>query len=314
MIVTVTLNPAIDKYGEAEEVRPDEVMRLADVAYEAGGKGINVSRVLNRFGIENTALFFRGGQLGGLFSQLLEEEQIKHEFIPVIGNTRLNYTVFDRKHQSVYKFNDPGPLPDDDEIEKMLALIRSYAKKDTTFIFSGIVPPNSPSDIYAYFINEIKDECHKILLDTEGEILLDTIALCRPDFVKPNQKEAEKIYGKPLKTDADYIAALARLEERVPCPVISAGPWGIYIKSCDDGKYYNVSAPHVDAISTVGAGDAFVAGFMLSLIEEEKPMIEAARMGVACGTASALVPGTGLCYPKDVIDILDQVKVREVRS
>jgi 1-phosphofructokinase family hexose kinase len=312
MIITVTLNPAIDKYGETDDLKHDEIMRLSEITYEAGGKGINVSRVLKRFGIPNTALYFSGGQMGKLLSQFIEEEQIDNDFVPVIGNTRMNYTVNLRKQKSILKFNDPGPVLDTEELEKMLNLIRSYAKKDATFVFSGVVPPNSPTDIYAYFINAIKNDVKNILLDTEGDILSDTLALCSPDFIKPNQKETENLTGMSLKTNDDYAEALAKLGERVPFPVISAGAKGIYIRNTGDGKYYNVAAPHVDAVSTVGAGDAFVAGFILSLVEEEKPILEAAKMGVACGTASVLTPGTGLCYPKDVIDILDQVKVREI--
>lgn len=309
MIVTVTLNPAIDKYVEVDNIKYEDTMRVENVDYEAGGKGINVSRVTQRFGVESTALYFGGGYFGKVFAEFLQEENITHESVAIGENIRINYTVFNRKNQQVLKFNDPGPSVDEDELAKMKELIKSYAKKDNIFVFSGSLPANCPIDIYADFINEIKHNVKYVLLDTESDILIENLKKCSPDFIKPNISETGRILQKEMKDTSDFIEALELLEKNVKYPIISAAQRGAFFRNNEDGKFYNIIPPQVKSISTVGAGDSFVAGFIMS-IAEEKSLLDAIKMGVACGTATVLTPGTELCYPKDVLDLLDQSNIR----
>lgn len=305
MIVTVTLNPAVDKYSEIDEVNYDEPIRIENTNYDAGGKGINISRVLKRFGADAPALYFSGGNLGTLLDELLEHEQVSGYPIHISETTRLNYAIYDRSVKKIIKLNDLGPSVDDKEMKKMIALIRSYAKNGNIIVLSGNLPQQVEADTYARIIEEIKEDVKSVFLDTESDILETTLQQTSPEYVKPNRFEMERLMGKKLKSDADFIEGLNYLSQWVKYPMISAGERGLYYIDSRDGETYRCVPPEAEVLSTVGAGDSFIAGFLLS-ISEEKPMSEAVKLGVACGTAAVSTPGNSLCYPKDVLDILDR--------
>ncbi len=309
MIVTITLNPAIDKYGEVNDVKYEDSMRLLDVSYDAGGKGINVSRVLKRFGIGAPALYFSGGSFGRIFNELLDIEKVETDYVEIAENTRINYTVFNRAVGKVFKFNDPGPNADEAELEKMVSLVQSYVKKDTIFVLSGNILPNMKRTFYADLINSLVDNCRYVMLDTESDLLVENLQKCTPSFIKPNISETGRIVGREMKSDKDFIDALKLLAGKVKFPLISAAEKGVFFLNAEDGKYYNVVPPDVKVVSTVGAGDSFVAGFIMSMAED-KSMLEAVKMGAACGTATVMTPGTNLCHPRDVLDILEKVEAR----
>lgn len=308
MIVTLTLNPAIDKYGEVEDVRYEDSMRMLDNSYDAGGKGINVSRVLKRFGIDAPAVYFRGGRFGKVFDDLLAQEHVKTDAVAIEGDTRINYTVYNRAIGKVFKFNDPGPEVSDAELNELTDRLRSYVKPDAFFVLSGNILPQMKRTIYADFINEIAPKCKAVILDTESDLLVENLKVCSPTYIKPNITETGRILGRDMKTDADFIEALKLLEKNAAHPLVSAASKGVFFKN-SDGKYYNVVPPDVKVVSTVGAGDSFIAGFVMS-VSQEKSMLDAVKMGAACGTATVMTAGTSLCDPKVVMEILERVEAR----
>jgi fructose-1-phosphate kinase PfkB-like protein len=146
------------------------------------------------------------------------------------------------------------------------------------------------------------------MLDTESDLLVENLKSCSPTYIKPNISETGRILGRTMKTDADFIEALELLEKQVAKPLISAADKGVFFKNTD-GKYYNVVPPDVKVVSTVGAGDSFIAGFVMS-VSQDKSILDAVKMGAACGTATVMTAGTSPLHPKVVMEILEQVKSR----
>lgn len=311
MIITVTLNPAVDKYSEAESFVYDEPIRLENTNYDAGGKGINISRVLKRFGVDAPALYFAGGHFGSMLNELMDREQVAGISVPIGETTRINHTLYDRTEQKIIKLNEAGPSVDEKEMKKMISQLRSYARNGNIFAISGNLPQQLRKDIYAQIINEIREDVRFIFLDTESDILEISLQNCSPDYVKPNRFEMERIMQKKLTTPKDFIEGLKFLSESVKYPMISAGENGVYYIDPQDGEFYQSVPPQVEVLSTVGAGDSFVAGFLLS-IQDDQSLREAVKMGVACGTAAVSTPGNSLCYPKDVLDIFDLIKTKKI--
>lgn len=311
MIVTLTLNPSIDKYGEVKDVKYEDSMRLHDVVYDPGGKGINVSRVLKRFDIDAPALYFYGGAYGKIFNDLLAKEKVTAKPVEIDGETRINYTVYNRANGKVLKFNDPGPEASDADLEKIRALVESFVTPDTIFVFSGNILPGMKRTFYADLINGVAGRCKYVMFDTESDLLVENLAHCKPTFIKPNITETGRIIGRDLKKDGDFIEALEMLKDKVTHPIVSAAERGVFFKNPDDGHYYNVVPPDVKVVSTVGAGDSFIAGFVMS-VSMGNSMLDSVKTGAACGTATVMSAGTDLCHPDDVAKIFRDVKAHVI--
>lgn len=296
-ILTITLNPTVDKSSSVANIKPEKKLRCAPPKYEPGGGGINVSRGLVRLGISTTALFTAGGRTGSLLKELLDQENINTLAIPVAAETRENFIVVDTFTNEQYRFGMPGETvtPDDKvTIENTITTIHPFPE---IVVISGSLPPGIPSAFIATIVQLVKTKGSKVVIDTSGDAL--QAALNQGVYLlKPNIGELSRLAGiEYLDNDTATHVALQLINKGMAeVIVISMGAQGAYLVTKDEQVH--IPAPSVQKKSTVGAGDSMVAG-MMAILSKKGTLVDMVRMGVACGSAATMNPGTGLFNTSD---------------
>ncbi|QYJ68225.1 1-phosphofructokinase family hexose kinase [Flavobacterium litorale] len=296
-ILTITLNPTVDKSSSVANIKPEKKLRCAPPKYEPGGGGINVSRGLVRLGVNTKALFTTGGRTGSLLEELLEQENIKTLPIPIVAETRENFVVVDTFTNEQYRFGMPGKTvtPDDRvAIKNAIAVIHPFPE---IVVISGSLPPGIPSAFITTIVQLVKSKGSKVVMDTSGNAL--QAALNEGVYLlKPNIGELSRLAGiEYLDNDTATHAALQLINKGMAeVIVISMGAQGAYLVT--KNKQVHVPAPSVHKKSTVGAGDSMVAG-MMAVLSKKGTLVDMVRMGVACGSAATMNPGTGLFKTAD---------------
>lgn len=280
MIYTVTLNPAIDYVVRLEQVETGSVNRMESDDKYAGGKGINVSRILKRLGYDNTATGFLGGFTGQFIQDGLVAEGIRTDFVKVDQDTRINVKI---KADYETEINGLGPIVTEEQLAGLEQILAQLSERDTV-VFAGSAPASLGNQVYNRLIPVAKQAGAQVVCDFEGQTLLDSLAY-QPLLVKPNNHELEAIFGVTLNAISDIqIYAKKILDMGAHNVIVSmAGdgallvrPEAIYFAKPIKGKVKN----------SVGAGDSMVAGFTGEFVKSNDP-IEALKWGVACGTATA---------------------------
>lgn len=291
-ILTITLNPTVDKSCAVENIKPEKKLRCTAPKYEPGGGGINVSRGLSRLGIKSTALFLSGGRTGELLEQLLDEEGVVTSTIAVAAETRENFIVVDKSHNEQYRFGMPGDAISTEEIAALSKKIDSLSPFPEIVIISGSLPEGIDAAYMASLVKEIKAKGAKVIADTSGEALAEVLKE-GVYLLKPNLGELSLLTGREdLDNESADEAAKQLIDEgKAEVVVVSLGPQGAYLVS--KGECIHVPAPSVRKLSTVGAGDSMVAG-MVAILANDGSHLDMARMGVACGSAATMSTGTGL--------------------
>ncbi|NVO85957.1 1-phosphofructokinase family hexose kinase [Hymenobacter terrestris] len=297
-IVTLTLNPTVDKSTTAEHIIPDHKLRCEAPKFEPGGGGINVSRALRRLGSDSVAVFPVGGPSGQLLRQLLRDEHIEQRPIEVEGWTRENFIVVDASTSQQYRFGMPGTPLLPEEQQQVLQALQELPEQPEFLVISGSLPPGVEPELLARISRAAREQGIKVVADTSGPALL---ALLETGvyLAKPNVGELSKMQGVE-ELDSQAVAEAARqlvTEGKCEIVVVSMGPQGACVVSAEGTDY--VAAPSVKKRSTVGAGDSMVAGLVHGL-SEGRSLRETARLGVACGTAATMNPGTELFRKADV--------------
>lgn len=294
MIVTITFNPSIDKSVQVDAVIPDAKLRCSAVVEEAGGGGINVARGLRRLGSDCLAVCTAGGFNGKMIQERLRMQDIAYRVIEVESETRENLTVFDNGAQKQYRFvlpyGDSHPVAMD-QVEKILYEVDPAPD---FIVASGSLPGNMPEDSYASIAEMAQRLGARFILDTTGPALEQ--ALCRPVFlIKPNLAELGKLVGRNELEGDQVRQSVQEVVRRYQCEtiVVSLGPAGAYLYH--DGNMQHLPAPIVKPRSTVGAGDSMVAGILHGL-KQGKDMRQSVLLGVACGSAATLTPGSELFH------------------
>ncbi|MEQ8350010.1 MAG: 1-phosphofructokinase family hexose kinase [Leptospiraceae bacterium] len=297
MIVTITLNPSIDKSVVVDAVVPDAKLRCSSVVEEAGGGGINVARGLRKLGVDALAICTAGGFNGQLLQELMRKQDIAFRALSVDSETRENLTVFDRGSNKQYRFvlpyADGSPLSAA-QIKKMLL---DLDPGPDYIVASGSLPATMPSNTYGEIALIARELGARFILDTHGQPMVE--ALQQPIFlIKPNLTELGGLVGRDELEGDQVERAIREVVERYACEavVVSLGPAGAYLYF--DSQLKHVPAPIVKPRSTVGAGDSMVAGIVYGLFHE-KELEDSVRLGVACGSAAALTPGSEL-FEKEV--------------
>jgi 6-phosphofructokinase 2 len=297
-IVTITLNPAIDKSTSADHIVPEHKIRCAKPKFEAGGGGINVSRAIKKLGGESLAIFPAGGPPGMLLQDILKGEGVSHQAVPVSQWTRENFIVVDSSTNGQFRFGMPGHELTEMEAQSCLDALQKINPKPDYVVASGSLPPGLPQDFFARIARVVKQLGSRFILDTSGEPL--RLAANEGVYLlKPNLGELSKLAGvDTIETEGVHTYA-RQIIEKGNCEVVavSLGPGGAMLVTKDLADH--VPAPTVRKRSTVGAGDSMVAGMVLSL-GLGKGLQEMIRYGVACGTAATMNSGTELCKKKDV--------------
>lgn len=291
-IVTLTVNPAIDKSTHLKGLVPEQKIRCETPRYDAGGGGINVSKAISRLGGTSLALFTAGGFTGKLLEELINKEGISSKTIEVEAWTRENFIAVDDNTNSQYRFGFPGGKISSEEAQKIL---NSISNLDTQFlVVSGSLNEGLSDDFYQQIAKSTKA---KLIVDTSGEALkkvLKTGAF----LIKPNVGELAKLVGKEQLELNEINEAAKQIiaDGGAEIVVVSLGPQGAALVTKDVYEY--VPAPNVVKKSTVGAGDSMVGGMVWAL-SQNKSLKEVIRWGVACGSAATMNEGTQLFKLED---------------
>jgi 6-phosphofructokinase 2 len=303
-IITITLNPAIDKSTRIETVLPDKKLRCSLPRFEPGGGGVNVARALKKLGDEATAYYLAGGYTGKFFTQLLEKENVPTHVIEISRHTRENLIVLETSTRHQYRFGMPGPEIQEQEWKQLLIELEKTDEANF-WIASGSVPRGVPVDIFARMANMAKKKKIKFIADTSGEALKH-VAMAGVYLLKPNIGELSFIAGKKWMEPDDIIPAARKIITDGNCEmvVVSMGESGALLVTRDVA--IKAVPPRVEKKSTVGAGDSMVAGLVWSLANG-KSLKETLLYGIACGTAATMNPGTELCNKEDADKLYTQL-------
>lgn len=300
-VLTITLNPAVDKSCTVSNIKPEKKLRCSVPKYEPGGGGINVSRGLVRLSVPSIAFFISGGSTGDRLISLLESEKVNALPFPSAAETRENFVVTDTESNEQYRFGMPGDEITPVEGEAVLEQIKGLTPFPEIVVISGSMPPGLTPQYLRKLVKLIKSKGSRVITDTSGEALSEVIQE-GVYLLKPNLGELGRLARKEAldNESADEAAQQLVKEGKAEIIVVSMGAQGAYLVTKDSTLH--VPAPSVKKLSTVGAGDSMVAG-MVSILAKGGTTTEMARMGVACGTAATMNPGTGL-FTKDDADKL----------
>ena len=306
-IVTLTPNPALDLSTSVERVAPTFKLRCTSVHRDPGGGGINVARVVKRFGGEVEAIFPAGGFTGGLLRRLVEDEGISARVIEVEGETREDFSVTETGTGAQYRFVLPGHALREAEWRACLAALADTTPAPAFVVGSGSLLPGVPDDFYAQAAVIARRLGARFLLDTSGPPLAAAVA-AGVDLIKPNLHEMCELAGTPLDNDADYIAAARKFigAGRIRVVALSLGHLGALLVTRDEAL--RAPALRIEPRSTVGAGDSFLGAIAFGLASGES-LEDAFRRGVAAGTAALISAGTSLCQPADVRRLSAEVTI-----
>uniref|UniRef100_C6E2E6 1-phosphofructokinase n=1 Tax=Geobacter sp. (strain M21) TaxID=443144 RepID=C6E2E6_GEOSM len=296
-IVTITMNPAIDKSATVDHVVAERKLYCSEPLFEPGGGGINVSRAVRKLGGESLALYPSGGHSGQTLRLLLEQEGVAHRLVAVAGWTRENLIVLESATGQQYRFGMPGPDLSATEWQACLEQIFAGGAKPDYIVASGSLPPGVPPDFYARVARLGKQHGARVVVDASGEPM--RLALREGVFlIKPNIREFREMIGEGGEDEAKVLALAKKivLDGESEVVVISLGAAGVLMVS--DSGVERLHPPTVPIISKVGAGDSMVAGMVLSLARGNG-LRDAVRFGVAAGTAAVMTPGTELCRRED---------------
>ena len=293
MIVTLTANPSVDRTIEVDTLRPGTVIRARASRVDAGGKGVNVARALAAHGCETTAVLPSGGAEGAQLEALLAGAGLDLLTVRIAGSIRANVTVVEADGTTT-KLNEPGPGLTQDELGALAATLAGAAAQADWVVLSGSLSPGAPADWYATLIGQLHGTGPRVAVDSSGPPLAAAIA-ARPDLIKPNREELAELAGRAVGTIADVVDAARTLTAAgVRTVLTSLGPAGAVLVRQDAA--WHATAAALEPRSTVGAGDALLAGYLAAGADGPRALAEA----VAWGSAAAALPGSRMPGPGDI--------------
>lgn len=296
-VLTVTLNPTIDIFGQAATVRPTHKVRLDGTTYEPGGGGINVSRMIRELGGTTTALALSGGEMGAFLARLLAEEGIAFQPVPIQGQTRVAFMVRDRSSGLEYRFVPEGPQVTAADIERCIAAIDM--RLEGYVVASGSLPVGAPPESYLDLARAAQRNGLCFVLDSSGPGLKAALDHGGLFLVKPSRSELEAYAGRKLDdTGVSRMAADLVSAGKSRLVAVTLGEEGALLASPEG--VIRLPAIPVEVRSAVGAGDSFL-GAMVWALSQSWPLREAFRLGLAAGAAATSNPGVTLCRKKDVL-------------
>ena len=306
MLVTVTLNPCIDRLAEVAAFTYGGMNRVSRTRIDAAGKGVNVAVAYAHLGGESLCTGFHYVSGSELITGLLDAEGIPCDFIRVPGTVRTNFKIHDHATGQTTEINESGSPVEAEALSALADKIGELARNADTLVFSGSVPPGVPADIYRTLIGIARDAGARCVLDAQGEFLRTGIE-AGPVLIKPNLFELESTFGVKI-TDTAEIVTVARslIGDGVSIVAVTLGSAGAAIVDAD-GAWYAPAIP-IEAGGLCGAGDAAVAGFCRAM-EEGLLLPDILRYGVAAATASVILPGTRLCTRPDFDRYLSRVAI-----
>lgn len=306
MILTVTLNAAIDKRYVVDGFCIGEVNRVKRCTYTPGGKGLNVSKPLAIAGAKVIATGFVGGHAGVYIEESLKPLGIKSAFFHLKEESRSCINIWDEKNEIQTEFLEPGFTVSMEDFEQFIEQFEELVKQADVVAMSGSVPKGLNGAAYQRLIKIVKGLGKKVILDSSGTLLEMGIE-AGPTMIKPNLDEIQMLTGKHCDSLEEMIQAAREIHKNgVEIVAVSLGKDGSFVV-CDTGVY-RATVPHIDAVNTVGCGDSMIAGFALGL-SEGLPVEEILRKASAISAAAALREETGFYIPEDMERILPDVTI-----
>jgi 6-phosphofructokinase 2 len=304
-ILTITLNPSVDKSSSVQNIIPEKKLRCDSPKYEPGGGGINVSRALKRLGIASDIFFTSGGRTGGLLEKLLKAEELNIFPFHVTSETRENFIVLDISNNKQYRFGFPGERLTQEEEKDILSSLPIVNHLPDFVVISGSLPIETSPNFIRKLICMYKSKGSKVIIDTSGEALKTSVEE-GVFLLKPNIGELAFLVGKEKleETDVDQAVQLIISQGKAEVVVVSLGSQGAVLFSASEK--IRIEAPPVEVKSTVGAGDSMVAG-MISVLVKGGDYKKVLSMGIACGSATTMTEGTGLFTRENAKRLFDEI-------
>lgn len=297
-IITLTLNPALDKSAKVNGIVPDHKLKCHSINYQPGGGGINITRVLNRLGVSSSCIFPYGGNSGISLNELLTNENINPQSIPIKAWTRENLSVIDTHTGLQYRFGMPGNILSKSELIEIETTLKKLLEENDILVLSGSIAEEMSVDYYAKLIKSLTKKNIKVVLDTSGLALKEAL-IEGAYLIKPNQRELAQLAGKDFlsSVEQEKFALEIIKSQKVRHVVVSLGARGAFIASTDGITYQ--ATPSVLVKSTIGAGDSMVAGLIYA-IQSNCSTELMLKWGVACGVAATMSEGTGLANKENI--------------
>lgn len=310
MIITVTLNPAVDRTLFVPKFSAGRVNRASSSRVDAGGKGINVSKALKELGAESIACGLIAGRYGRSIKEELTAQAIDYDFVEVPGETRVNIKIIseDGSHTDI---NEPGFSVSEADFDRLVERVCRNARRGSIVVLSGSVPPNLPLASYETLCRRVSEkEDVRLIVDADG-IHLKAALAAKPAFIKPNLAELTSVLGYEPQGPMEIVKGARRLiEEGAQNVAVSMGSEGVVMVT--PHRAVQVIPPKVTAVGPVGAGDVMVAAIAQSLLDGND-LHTTARYAAAAGTASVTVEGTRMASRRTVLSIFEQTEVIELR-
>lgn len=310
MITTVTMNASLDKaYFMDKKIENGTVMRVKESRTSAGGKGVNVARVIKICGNEVQATGLAGGFNGKQLEALLDKDEISHAFIMVNGETRCCINILDSQYGST-EYLEPGFVVKKEEEDTFLDAFPEIIRESKVVTISGSLPRGVQKDIYKKLITIAQSMNKIVILDSSGESLKAGIE-AHPDMIKPNQDEIEQLFGIRIQNKEELIRCAKKLhdENEIPYVVVSLGKAGSLLV-CEEGTFV-AKVPKLQVVNTVGCGDSMVGGFAVAFERNYKAK-EALRYAAAVASANAMSSKTGFFEETQQRKIQEQIEIEEI--
>jgi 1-phosphofructokinase family hexose kinase len=312
LIVTVTLNAAIDRTLTVPNLQLGQRHRASQGLTLAGGKGINVARALKRLEVPVVATGLAGGRTGTRIVEELTTEAILNDFVRIADESRTSTAVVDPTSAKYTEINEWGPDVSEEELAMLLDKINYLARGADLVVFAGTLPRGVRESFYANAIRDLNRRNVRAVLDSEGQPLRLGVE-AEPYLVSPNQREAEGLVGQEFNDDEDYLMALDRIADMGARNVLvtaEARSFGLFREE-RKRLVFRADAPDVEPVSAVGSGDVLLAAFLAARVSE-RSLEDSLRHAVAAGAASTLELGAGRFEPREASRLLGSIEVREL--
>jgi 1-phosphofructokinase len=307
-IVTVTINPAIDQTVAVPNFTAGTVNRVQSIQMDAGGKGVNVSSNLADFGVASIATGFLGVENDEIFQRFFAHKGIEDRCVRIHGQTRTGVKIIDEVGQRTTDLNFPGQAPSPVDVERLFAILQELLATHEWFVLAGSIPAGVSTGIYYDMLQALSGA--KVVLDTSGEGFLRALA-GSPWLIKPNIDELQELVGHPLESVNSILEAARQISQQygIACVVVSMGKEGAIF--CEGEQAIWAVPPPVQVVSTVGAGDAMVAGIVAGKIKGFR-LVDCARLATAFSVSAISKIGSGLPAVQVVQTRMEQVTIRKL--
>ena len=312
MIVTVTLNAALDRTLTVPNFQRGQRHRASQVLTLAGGKGINIARALKRLGVPVVATGLAGGRTGTRIVEELTSEAILNDFVRIDDESRTSTAIVDPTGGSYTELNEWGPHVSGEELEMLLEKLVYLSQGADYVVFAGSLPRGIDDDFYGEAVHELNRRGAQTVLDAEGEPLRLGVQ-AEPLLVSPNEREAEALVGQEFNDDDDFLTGLETIAEMGARNVLvtrESGCWAL-LRTDRHASRYRAEAPRVEPVSAVGSGDVLLAAFVAARLDGRADE-EALRAAVAAGAASTLEIGAGRFEPREAGRLVGSIEVSQL--